>query len=172
MSLAPFPAQLGPLTVRRRLVRTESTKSGLGNEPTRKEQAAVQVALIPAHLPIFQLLAGMHPSSSHKVPRNDSGRLLKSPRTPWLQLQLFRKQIAIKGCIPINRCNTYWTENRYMYMYTTVVYRYIRDIKFCVLTSSVFTVHHAGATRGEELTPSGCCSLRECGHLPAACRQR
>lgn len=103
MSLAPFPAQLGPLTVRTPLVRTESTKSGLGNEPTRKEQAAVQVALIPAHLPIFQLLAGMHPSFSHKVPRNDSGRLPKSPRTPWLQLQLLRKQIAITGCIPINR---------------------------------------------------------------------
>ena len=170
MSLAPFPAQLGPLTVRTPLVRTESTKSRLGNEPTRKEQAAVQVALIPAHLPIFQLLAGMHPSSSHKVPRNDSGRRLKSPRTAWLQLQLFRKQIAITGCTPINRCNNYWTENRYMY--TTVVYRSIWDIKFCVLTRSVFTVHHAGATRGEELTPFGCCSLRECGHLPAAFQQR
>lgn len=138
MSLAPFPAQLGPLTVRTPLVRTESTKSGLGNEPTRKEQAAVQVALIPAHLPIFQLLAGMHPSSSHKVPRNDSGRLLKSPRTPWLQLQLFRKQIAIKGCIPINRCNTYWTENRlhvhvhYSGLQIHTGYQVLCVNKFCV----------------------------------------
>ena len=41
-----------------------------------------------------------------------------------------------------------------------------------IIRQRMLRFHHADEAQGGVLIPSGCCSLRECGRPPIACRRR